>query len=493
MRRVNPNPLHTAAPAHAQARGPGAFGGRWRFVSHRVCITLMLASSACDGPQPTEPPADPGARTAWGAASPTETHKASPPRRWAARPGSFADGVQVTSLAVTPQRMLATTVGSGSDKVICIDELGRVQPFDPEFSRPADRICHLAVSAGHHAAFPDADVFVSDGPDLWRLRPQDEARDLVLTLAAPHGDIAGLCFDTTGAFRNELIVLSSQGSVFRVGAAFVAVEIATLGTGGSGPSVFSTPSGVRVVVAFRASGDVRALAPNGHVSRIGGWSGVTAALAFPDHARAFGRTGAALFVATSDGTISQFTLADVGAHAGALLYTSLYASGSGLATPVGTHFELDPWSQYRGPEIAAAFVQRQAVVPIDVDVVPGVSGGPLFLHDATPVPVALIAAPWFLPTSVDAASVRCAGAAPIPIGKKGFGTFVDVNGDGDLDLVLSFRPSEMAIGLPTTQVTLTGNTFTDDAFRGQASVRVSDGTLPPQRWRTHRGIGAIQR
>lgn len=398
--------------------------------------------------------------------------------RWLAHPRRFLSGVHLGAIAVTTQRMLATTVGPAPAKLVSIDERGTVHPFVPEFVAPADAVCHLALSPGLRDGFPDGEVFVSVGVELWRLRSDANARDLVLTIAPAYGEIAGLCFDTSAEFRNDLLLLTQSGVVFRIGPDFLPTPIGSVAPGGQGPSVLSTANGARLMVAFPATSAVRAMAPNGSVTTVSGWSGVSAALAFPRRPSAYAGTGAALFVATSDGEVAMFALADVGPRAGSLLLTSLYASGSGLATPRGTRYELDAWSPHRGPEVAAAFVQRPAVLHVDVDVAPDILGGPLPLNDPTPVRVAVLGSSSFATTWVDAASVRCAGAAPVANVKTESFTFADVNADGEVDLVTSFRPSEMEIDVSTRRVTLSGHTLAGDAFRGQAAVRV---IVPPNR------------
>jgi hypothetical protein len=86
--------------------------------------------------------------------------------------------------------------------------------------------------------------------------------------------------------------------------------------------------------------------------------------------------------------------------------------------------------------------------------------------------VGLLSSAFFSPRLVDDTSVRLAGAPAVPVGKNGLGRFSELNRDGELDLVLWFRPAEMRLGTGETRVVLEGATLGGDRIRGEAGVRV---------------------
>ncbi len=69
-------------------------------------------------------------------------------------------------------------------------------------------------------------------------------------------------------------------------------------------------------------------------------------------------------------------------------------------------------------------------------------------------------------TTVDVSTVRFAGASPTRW------AFEDVDGDGDLDLVLHFETQELQLTSASTQVTLTGQTKSGTQFVGTSAVRI---------------------
>jgi hypothetical protein len=346
--------------------------------------------------------------------------------------------------------MLATTVGPAAAKIVTIDAEGEVAPFPVQVEAPAERVCHLVISPGFAKAFPEDAVLVSRGREVLRLLPGGTAWELILTLPESDGDVAGLCFDRAGSFANALLVLAERGRVFQVRSDLVLWPVGAVGPGGRGPSV------------------VHSLFHEYHGRLV--VSGVSAALATPDVLNPFANTGSTLFVAVEGGFIYRFAMQDVEPHVGGVVLTSLHGSGSALATPHTAGLWLRAWSRHHGPEVAAAFVRRPAITRISIDVHLG--DPDMLFGSTTPIPVALLSCATFDPRFVDGATVRCAGASPVPMGKTGFGTFSDLNSDGEADLILYFRPADMQVAPGTATVVLEGSTFLGDSFRGDDVVHV---------------------
>ncbi|UCE02029.1 MAG: hypothetical protein JSW67_12310 [Candidatus Latescibacterota bacterium] len=426
-------------------------------------ILLLALASGCLDPESRQPTGPEAARGA----------KARPTVRRLADPLPFLTGLHVGALAATPTRMVATTVGPAAAKIVSIDEHGDVTPLPVQFDAFAEQTCFVAISPGLHPAFPEGDLFVSRGAELLRLRANGHAWESLVSLDASEGEIAGLCFDSVGAFGHALLILTDAGGVYALNDGNILAHVGNVGPGGRGPSVvyslFEEFDG-HFVVAFPANGDVLALSPEGSVARLTGWSGVSGAIATPQFLKTLGDGDATLFVALQGGRIDRFALDDVEPYVGGIVLTSLHGSGSGLALPHGAGIWLRAWSRHHGPEVAAAFVQRPAITRVAVDVHPAQPS--IELGSTTPVPVAILSSISFAPNLVDGQNVLCAGASPVPFGKGPFGTFTDQNGDGELDLILYFRPADMQIAPGLATLRLGGSTFAGENFQGEDVIQV---------------------
>ncbi len=430
-----------------------------------VVVGLSVLGCGCDLQPPTAPIPTRG------------SDKAVPLIRYRAYPKLFVPSLVVGSLAALPDRLVASTLGPSQAKLVEIDASGAVLPIPVDLGATDEAVCHLALSLGQHAGFPEGDLLVSVGAEIRRLRFEPLSLSPLATLPAGEGDVTGLCFDSGGGYMFAAIVLSSQGGVYRLAPNGSLQKFGDLGPGGQGTTVASARFGQHaghVLVGFPASGDVRSLSPTGEVSRLTGWSGVSGVHTVPEMPREFASSGAALFVAVrhgDSGRLFRFTAADIAAFPGSTLLTSLHASGNGLVSLSSGFYTLQAWSRSMGAEVAAAFVQRPEITRIDIDVVPGgVDAFPWNSMD--PVPVGMLSSPNFDPSITDVGTVLLGGAAPVPQGKGTLGSFVELNGDTTPDLVLYFRPADMQLLPGTATLVLEGSTFAAERLQGQALVHV---------------------
>jgi len=405
------------------------------------------------------------------------TLKAQPPSHdWAGRARPFARDLRVSDLAATPTRLFATTLGR-DEKLVAVSEQGQIATFSFDFTAPPDAHCYVDVSPGWNPQFPADEVWVSRGPELVRLSPQGDQMTTIATVPADHGDIAGLCFDDVGSFGYALLVLTDTGDVYSLSAAgSVLQHKVSLGPGGCAPHVARLEFGAhggQLLVSFPGEDVVRAVSPNGVLSTVVGWSGASAAVTVPGVVMEYGRSRGAYFVALEDGTVHRFERGDIAALAGELLVSSLYRSGSGVVTHQGAGYSTRAFSRFWGPEVVTALVRRPAVTEIEVTLQPG-TPQPTFVHGSvTLVPAALLSSAWFQPDQVDVGAVTLAGASPVPFGKSGVGTWVDLNDDGIVDLTLYFRPADMQVDVGHIVLPLLGRTMDTEAFRGSAPVTVT--------------------
>ena len=99
-------------------------------------------------------------------------------------------------------------------------------------------------------------------------------------------------------------------------------------------------------------------------------------------------------------------------------------------------------------------------VPVTIDIKPGSEPNSINLGAKGVVPVAILTTPDFEAASVDAFSLTLSGAPVRVKGKSGHtGSMKDVDGDGDLDLIVQFRIDELVLEQGATEAVLEGFTF----------------------------------
>jgi hypothetical protein len=131
-------------------------------------------------------------------------------------------------------------------------------------------------------------------------------------------------------------------------------------------------------------------------------------------------------------------------------------------------------SSESGPRIRELDGFVSEVVEVDIDIKPGGDPNPVNCGAGNAViPVAILTTPDFDATTVDHATVRFAGAAETH-GKPGAPKRheEDVDGDGDVDLVLHFRVGETDLDCDSTEATLTGETFDGTPIEGSGPLKM---------------------
>ena len=108
--------------------------------------------------------------------------------------------------------------------------------------------------------------------------------------------------------------------------------------------------------------------------------------------------------------------------------------------------------------------------PSEIDIKPGSFPNSINLNSRGVIPVAILTTDIFDATMVDPVTVSFEGASPIRWAVE------DVDGDGDLDLILRFKTQEVGLVGSDTEATLTGMTFDGIPIGGTDSVRI----VPPQ-------------
>jgi hypothetical protein len=108
------------------------------------------------------------------------------------------------------------------------------------------------------------------------------------------------------------------------------------------------------------------------------------------------------------------------------------------------------------------------MIDITIDVKPGSDRNPINLRSKGNTPVAILSSNSFDATQVDWETVRF---GPSGATERHYRVHItDVDGDGDMDAKLHFKTRDTGINCGDTEATLTGETFSGDAFTGTDSV-----------------------
>jgi hypothetical protein len=126
-------------------------------------------------------------------------------------------------------------------------------------------------------------------------------------------------------------------------------------------------------------------------------------------------------------------------------------AGGGQAISGWNAFSSYPHSAYTIALTGARFCRQEGGA---IDIKPGSATNPINLGSKGVIPVALLTTPDFDATTLDVATADFEGAEDA----HGVGHAEDVDGDGDVDLVLHFRTQETAIAAGDTDACLNGTT-----------------------------------
>jgi hypothetical protein len=116
--------------------------------------------------------------------------------------------------------------------------------------------------------------------------------------------------------------------------------------------------------------------------------------------------------------------------------------------------------------VSYSFVQ---CIAVQIDIKPGSFPNSVNPWNNGIIPVAILTTSAFDATTVDPMSVRFGPNGAVEA--HGRGHIENVDGDGDLDLVLHFRTQSTGITCGATSASLTGMTFNGQTIQGTDSVR----------------------
>ncbi|MGV7224442.1 MAG: lectin-like protein [Nitrospinales bacterium] len=153
----------------------------------------------------------------------------------------------------------------------------------------------------------------------------------------------------------------------------------------------------------------------------------------------------------------------------------------GASEPNGGTFEncldysdgLDKWNDESCDRMLKYYLVEYSMLTVEVpiDIKPGSYPNSINLKSKGKVPVAILTTDDFDATTVDPLSVEFGPDGAIE--NHGRGHIEDVDGDGDLDLVLHFRTQDTGIQCGDTSASLTGETFSGQAIEGSDSIKTT--------------------
>jgi len=167
---------------------------------------------------------------------------------------------------------------------------------------------------------------------------------------------------------------------------------------------------------------------------------------------------------------TTFAVGDMDYAADGFIYHSNFSQGLFRIDPRNPVQELVGFGQV-GAAGGLASVSATASIRVDIDVKPGAFPNVINPCSAGVLPVAILSTKSFDASTVNPATVLLNNAGTRVAGKSGkAATLADVDGDGDLDLLIHVLTSNIGNHLGDATVTLTGHTFGGTQIVGTDTV-----------------------
>ena len=279
-----------------------------------------------------------------------------PPNQPAANATPFAtvldpSGNGPVGVAASKTDLLVTEWCSGNlgsanvDTIDCFGNVSVLATIPGPPSTCLEKYMAIAPMQAVNAGFTQRDVFVTQGGQIWQIRPPNPVPTLFATIPGCAADHTGITFDHTGppgTFGNKMIVTCQNGSYWKVDGTGTVTMIANdPSTHPEGPVVAPLSFGVyggQIWVADENNSQVHAISNTGTVTfGVVGWFAAEGMQVIPP-APCMYCSGGAFFQAIVNfpsGNVYQYPPTDFSGLGGNLLVTSESGAGTAVITPVG--------------------------------------------------------------------------------------------------------------------------------------------------------------
>src|SRR6266571_4144909 len=156
---------------------------------------------------------------------------------YAASSTQFSSVSSVTGVAASKTDLLVSEYCTQNiDTVDCLGKISLLATIPGPVGPCTEKYVTIAPSQSANAGFTPRDIFVTQGDQVYQIRPPGPATPFA-TIPGCDADHTGITFDHVGTFGYKMIVTCNNGGVWSVDSTRTVTPIADTGTTLEGPAV----------------------------------------------------------------------------------------------------------------------------------------------------------------------------------------------------------------------------------------------------------------